>query len=259
MFTPKQCRPTVMMWRAETPMMFYFLCAQLWMRNKCTRVTSMDVAKQMMVCSGDQDKEKGSWSIHHVLTRCKWVIGDVYLDPQVKFTSCLLDRFIFSWLHKVKPRILSKNEPHPHNGIWLKQKGAGEQKLMSGSLSYYSIISLAGGAAYPKKRKRQMQGWRKETAEMSDVPCNTSEKEKTTTYMMHVLAHNRVYPCEISTMTSSSSTEWIFSKSLIGCREHWFRVGSFSDTPAAYVPCVGWKPVIEHGLPSLQGTHWPPF
>lgn len=154
MFTPKQCRPTVMMWRAETPMMFYFLCAQLWMRNKCTRVTSMDVAKQMMVCSGDQDKEKGSWSIHHVLTRCKWVIGDVYLDPQVKFTSCLLDRFIFSWLHKVKPRILSKNEPHPHNGIWLKQKGAGEQKLMSGSLSYYSIISLAGGAAYPKKKEK---------------------------------------------------------------------------------------------------------
>lgn len=55
----------------------------------------MDVAKQMMVYSGDQDKEKGSWSIHHVPTRCKWVIGDVYIDPQVKFTSCLLDRFYF--------------------------------------------------------------------------------------------------------------------------------------------------------------------
>lgn len=143
--------------------------------------------------------------------------------------------------------------------IEAKRGGRTETYVRVVTILFHHITSR--GCCLPKKkRERQMQGWKKETAEMSDVPCNTSEKDKTTTYMMHVLAHNRVYPCEISTMTSSSSsTEWIFSKSLIGCREHWFRVGSFSDTPAAYVPCVGWKPVIEHGLPSLQGTHWPPF
>lgn len=142
-----------------------------------------------------------------------------------------------------------------------EKKGRESRNLCQGRYHIIPSYHYQGwlGFAYPRNQRDKCRDEERRQQKITDAPCNTQKWKKKDDNIMHVLAHTHTHTIACIHVRLA---EWpaaglnkSFSKSLFGCRELWFRVGSFSDTPAACVPCVESKPVIEHGLPPLQGTH----